>query len=252
MRDGTSFQSKSVIKPPCYDILITPNIEWDSAALNQSDVFFTMKEWIEETLAWILNHTSYSIAIRQHPREKSDFINYGYPNYLKTFIEEKYMGEGRITFYSADNEVNTYDLIKNSKIILPWTSNVAVDAAVLGKQSIVHTEAYYQYEPYVTRVHSKEEYYDEIVKSIDTGVADFPVDEAKYDYYYHCRICVPDESINSVPSVFNTFMKNDVNYITARPVLTDLLKSWLTNESFMLLNYKRQLNDEDIKNIIEE
>jgi len=242
--NGTSYQNGTSGNTPSYDVLITPNIEWDSAALNQCDVFSTMSEWISETLDWLLVNTDFNIAIRQHPAERKAFINNTYPNYLKQFVYNKYNGEKRICFYAADDKVNTYDLIKSSKIILPWSSDVAIDAAVLGKRSILHADTYYQEQQYVTRVHSKKEYYEAIVEAVNKGGEDFSLDEAKIDYFFHSHFFVPSESTDATPSVFNSFVKNKTEDIVNNPVLIDLLHSWLYDKSFMLLNYKRQLKSD--------
>jgi hypothetical protein len=241
--DGTSYQSAISMKTPSYDILITPNIEWDSAALNQNDVFSTMYEWVSETLEWLLVNTDYSVAIRQHPAERKAFVNNIYPNYIRQFIHDKYGDENRICFYSADDNVNTYDLIKSSKIILPWSSDVAIDAAVLGKRSILHTDAYYQEQQYVTRVYSKKDYYGAIVEAVNKEGEEYSMDDAKIDYFFHSHFFVPSEATDATPSVFNSFVKNKTKDIIDNPVLVDLLHSWLNDESFMLLNYKRQLKD---------
>lgn len=232
-----------------YDVVIVPNVEWDSAALNIEDVFLTASEWLQTTLDYLLENTNYRIALRQHPAEKELIELFKYPNYLAEFLKGRYSEYSRFTFFSAEDDVNTYSLIKNAKVILPWTSDIAVDAAVMGKISVVHTHAYYQNEPYVKRCHSVDEYLRTICEVVDSGEENVYLAEAKMAYFLHYQFSAlyprlgkekKYDCFDSAMEGFNHYLENSLEDICKDEMLAPLLDGWYNDEDFVLLRLQKE------------
>ena len=232
-----------------YDVVIVPNVEWDSAALNIEDVFLTASEWLQTTLDYLLENTNYRIALRQHPAEQEVIELLKYPNYLAEFLKGRYSKYSRFTFFSAEDDVNTYSLMKNAKVILPWTSDIAVDAAIMGKISVVHTHAYYQNEPYVKRCHSVAEYLRTICEVVDSGAENVYLPEAKMAYFLHYQFSAlyprlgkekKYDCFDSVMEGFNHYLENPLEDICQDEMLATLLDGWYNDEDFVLLRLQKE------------
>ena len=124
----------------CYDIVIPLNIAWDAAALDRDDIFHSELEWLNETLLYILQYTDANVIIREHPLQ-NDYKYYYHDNLKKELpiIEEN---NDRIYFAGASDRVNIYQLVKHCKLVLPYTSTVGLEAAMMEKNVILHTKVY--------------------------------------------------------------------------------------------------------------
>lgn len=143
-----------------YDIVIPLNIAWDAAALDRDDIFKSELEWLNETLLYILQHTNANVIIREHPLQ-NDFRYYYHDNLKKEIpiIEEN---KDRIYFAGASDRVNTYQLVEHCKLVLPYTSTVGLEAAMMGKNVILHTKVYYENIGIAYKASSKDDYFNSI------------------------------------------------------------------------------------------
>lgn len=226
-----------------YDIVIVPNVEWDAAALNMDKVYPTMSQWLKDIVVYIIENTSYSIAIRQHPAERIEFKQYGYRNDIAAYLQEKYRDNSRFRIYVPEDPVNTYALIKGCKVVLPWSSDVGVDAAILGKISVLHTNAYYRDEPYVISCETKEEYYNAIRRVCDNNLQNDHIREAKIAYFYHSNLSLAslgwDPILSYTDENFNKVVYRNVQDLVNNKTVAALAKSICENLPISWLNYKR-------------
>ena len=140
-----------------WDILVMLNLRWDSAALCRRRLFAGVGDWLGQLLAWLENHPTARIAIRQHPCEKIPEFR-GSDDFGPLLAQ--YPGlAGRAAFLSAQEEVNTYDLIRGAKVVLPFTSRVGIEATMLGKPVILGTECYYGACGFTWNPATKDEYF---------------------------------------------------------------------------------------------
>lgn len=124
-----------------HDILVPLNIRWDAAALGCDLCFPSCMSWIENLLSWVEKHDRYSICLREHPAGR--FPGAGSKNDLAPLLQRFSSLGARLRYIPADEPTNTYNLITGSKLVLPYTSTVGIEAAMLGKPVITHTSAYY-------------------------------------------------------------------------------------------------------------
>lgn len=146
------------------EIIIPLNILWDAAALSKNRFFNTPFEWADKTIEFILKETSSSVVIRQHPAERKYKV-YGTGDDLGKYLTSKYGHNSRFFFCSCYDDVNTYALVKKCKIVLPYTSSVGLEAALMGKKVIVESDVYYSNLPVVIKPKTKTEYFKEIKKA---------------------------------------------------------------------------------------
>lgn len=158
---------------PC-DILVPLNIRWDAAALGCELCFPSCRSWLEALLFWVERDGRHSICLREHPAERfsSTPSRDDWPALLQRFSS---LG-ARLRFISADEPVNTYDLIASCKLVLPYTSTIGIEAAMLGKPVVTHTSAYYASAGFAWAASSASEYLHLVGDALDGRLV---MDEAR-------------------------------------------------------------------------
>ena len=145
-------------------ILLPLNVNWDSAALNKHVIFKDTIEWIIETTKWVLENTSKRIIIRQHPVERFNYGK-GLDDY-KLILEKEFGTNSRIIFIESVDKANTYDILKQTDLVITHTSTVATEAAIYGKNVITVSNVYYAQIGYVETPTNKEDYFTKISELI--------------------------------------------------------------------------------------
>jgi hypothetical protein len=150
---------------PESDVMIPLNIFWDAAALSRNCFFEDPHEWIVRTVEFLLSKTDARIVVRQHPEERRF-------NLYKTGIKhadllvEKFGANENFRLYRAEDKINTYALIENSKVVLPYTSTIGIEAALMGKIVIIESDVYYGKQPFVIKAKSGKDYFDRIQSAL--------------------------------------------------------------------------------------
>lgn len=143
-----------------YDIIIPLNLAWDAAALGRDNIFKDDMDWLRQTLRFIIDHTDASIMLREHPGQKK----YNYYNYIDIPKELPIinLNKDRIFFVGAEDKINTYQYLERCKLVLPYTSTVGIEAAMMGKNVILHTDVYYDSAGIAYKALSIQDYFDAI------------------------------------------------------------------------------------------
>ena len=148
------------------DILFPLNILWDAASLGRNQFFDSPFYWLRDTIDFLLNSTDAVVGVRQHPRERV-FKQFGTGDKLGEYLIKRFGHHPRFYFISCDEKINTYLLIENCKIVLPYTSTVGIEAAMMGKTVILESNVYYNNQPFVLTARSKEDYFQKIKKAYE-------------------------------------------------------------------------------------
>jgi hypothetical protein len=183
-----------------YDIVIPLNITWDLPALGKHRFFIDNIQWLEETVSFILDKTKFSVCVRQHPHER----HHSSGNDLARHLAENFSSNERFSFISATQEVNSYGLIKNSRVVLPYVSTIGIEAALLGKVVVIESSCYYAEQNFVNQASSKRNYF-ELIEMACNGKIRPPSDKARRNaimYYYVSQYCTP------LDSEFTPFLEN--------------------------------------------
>lgn len=166
-----------------YDVIIPLNISWDAAALKKERLFDTVEQWVIETIEFVLNNTEGSVAVRQHPAESFvDSANHFFLKYNDIEVKYKsgedlynkliklYGNNSRFRYIKSEEDINTYELIEKSKVVLPHTSTVGLEAMLMGKNVLLASDAYYSNIGILDLIPSKEDYFSMIKHYIDNNV----------------------------------------------------------------------------------
>ena len=148
-----------------YGIVLPLNQSYDLSALERHYVFDSQTEWILETIDWVLQNSGESIAIRRHPVERFPIYRSN-DDYLKSILDRFGINE-RIRFIDSNEDINTYDLFKNAKVVVPYISTVGTEAAALGKIVVSEGASCYANLGFTWSAKTKEQYFDFLRQAIN-------------------------------------------------------------------------------------
>ncbi|BCN32518.1 capsular polysaccharide export protein, LipB/KpsS family [Anaeromicropila herbilytica] len=167
-----------------YEVFIPLNVMWDAAALGLEDVFTSTEEWLVETLDYLLKNSNVNIMIREHPAQHSLYKDYNNPSY-ESLLQDNFGKNPRIYYVRSEEEINSYQMISKAKVVLPISSTIGVEAVLLNKKVIVHTNCYYSRLSFVDKAKSKNEYYQMIIDAIaqsESNITKENIDKAYLSY----------------------------------------------------------------------
>ncbi len=183
----TNYQSakREKVTENYFDIVLPLNVMWDAAALARNTMFDTEFDWVVETLNYILEHTEATVLVREHPAARvlacSNEDTFG-PRLKKMFEHEE-----RIYIADYDSPINTYEYVEHCKLVLPHTSTIGVESALMGKTVVLYAEVYYDTLDFVKKAKTKEEYFDMIREAVSSEkeyvLSEKAMEEAWIAYY---------------------------------------------------------------------
>jgi len=222
-----------------WDIIVPLNLRWDSAALCRRNLFKDVTDWLSQLLTWAEAHPAVRMAIRQHPCER--LVDFRGTDDFSTLVAKHPALEGRVRFISAHEQVNTYDMIAGAKVVLPFTSRVGIEAAILGKPVILAAKCYYGGCGFTTNPASPAEYFDAIERAIDGRLS--VSEEARQMAlvtYYLAECCLElKTNFTPAPTDFAQWVSQPPEEIWAREENRDLLDAMLTREPLASIRYRR-------------
>jgi len=222
-----------------WDIVVPLNLRWDSAALCRHRLFASVGDWLSQLLAWVEKHPTARMAIRQHPCEK--LVNFrGTDDFSK--LLEKFPGLGdRAIYISAQDEVNTYDLMAGAKVILPFTSRVGIEAAILGKPVILGTRCYYGSCGFTSNPETASEYFSNLADALAgrLSVSEEARERARVAYYL-AECCLElKTSFTPAPPDYPHWVHEPPQKIWSEPANEDLLKAFISREPLVRVRHRR-------------
>lgn len=178
-RDGYGFQTAPAAGPrdesvaAATDTVLLPmNVEWDTAALGKHTNFADTVDWLLTTIPVILELCTHQVIVRQHPSERRALQRSHLD--IGSILSERFAGEARVRLVAAEDVVNTYDLLRESALVLPFVSTIAIEAAAMGKQVLISGDGYYRHLGFVYSATSRGEYLDLLVKGLAGRLEQLP------------------------------------------------------------------------------
>lgn len=214
--ENVSFQAPKTKLEQAYDVVIPMNLSSDGAALGVDTIFDTMEQWLEQTLDFVIHKLKATVLVREHPSGMRQPLHMAKSElYVKCpEILEPYKGNKSLRYVKAEEHINLYQYIEHCKVLIPWTSTVGMEAGIMGKSVLVHTNVNYQNAAFAWRAHTREEYFQKLEKCIkdDEFLAGDKQraykDALRYFYYTMNRRLKTDFTIVSsfdAPWKFNSF-----------------------------------------------
>ncbi len=227
-----------------FDIIIPLNIAWDLAALRKHNYFENDYDWIIETVKFILEQTSASVAVRQHPHER----RFESGKDFKAAITKNYGQSERFRFFGCDEPVNTYSIISKSKIVLPHTSTIGIEAALLGKSVIIESSSYYSNFGFVQKATSKSNYFDLIKDALEKpSNLNKTNSRDAWVCYYLTQICSMEETeFTAYADNFHIWVKKGFIHLMEDHSVQKIVNSFEERIPLALLNHRKIMKNNSL------
>ena len=212
------------------------NQSYDTSAMGRSQLFDGQDDWLMQTVAWLLANTDETITIRQHPVERMWPGNDDY----RARLHARFGDHPRIRLFDAWAQVNTYDLVRRAKVVLPHTSSVGMEAVAAGRPVVAEAHSFYSDMGVVTPAATTDEYFAQIKAALAGNVR--VSDEQKrraIACWYLSQICsyVPT-ILTGYPEDFEKWHTETLDSLGARPDVQMTLEAIETNTPLPLLRHR--------------
>jgi hypothetical protein len=228
--------------PQNCDILIPLNIRWDSAALSRQRLFPSVEENIAALLDWAAGRPGVTLCIRQHPNERRDHLR-GSDNWEALLDRFGHLGD-RVRWIAAADPVSTYDLIRAAKVVLPHTSTVGIEAALLGTPVILSTRVYYDTFSFVFNPATRQDFFALIDQALSgsLSVTDPAKSEAALAYFLTQQCAVMRTPFTPQNEDYPHWIETSPELLWRQPEPLDFLTALRTRVPLAALRARRILD----------
>ncbi len=228
---------------PTYDLVVPLNIRWDSAALGRQKFFPSITDWLLALADWVQSQPGVSLCIRQHPRER--FAGLRSADSFQQVRERLQSLGQRGRFVDAEEPLNTYELFRQAKVVLPHTSTVGIEAAFVGLPVILAARCYYEDFSFVQRVESAADYFAAIARALRGELQPTAAqrEEAGLVYFLTQRCTLLQTPFTPIESDFATWSQLPPEQLWSRPELADLRRALLLRKPLPALRCQQWLQD---------
>lgn len=161
-------------------VLLASNVIGDSLTLGRQVFSESMTAWIERTLAYFSDKPEVQFVLRIHPGER-----YTEGPSVEEILQEKFQSvPEHFRIISADDPVNTYDLIAAADLGLIYTTTVGMEMAMSGLAVISCGKTHYRGKGFTLDPESWEEYFS-LLEQVLAEPEKFRVTEAQRDLAWH-------------------------------------------------------------------
>jgi hypothetical protein len=222
-----------------FNVLVPLNLRWDSAALGRQRLFASFEEWLGAIVDWAATEPRAHVCIRQHPIERR--AGWRSSDDPGTFVRRRNRAGERVRFIAADEPTNTYDLLGGARVVLPYTSSMAMEAGMLGIPVVTSAQNYYEDFGFVARADSPTHYFDAISRAIrgELTLSSDARDEAALVYFLtqHCNLMKTPFTAESVE--FCAWVRIPPAELWRSPEAMDLQRSLRTGEPLASIRFQR-------------
>ena len=226
-----------------FNILVPLNLRWDSAALGRQRLFPSVGEWIKALVHWAEGEPRARLCIRQHPSERFERLR-SIDDIGALLARINRLGD-RVRFVAAADPVSTYDIMKTADVILPFTSTLALEGAMQGRQPILSTWCYYAGFEFAWNASTVEEYFDLIRQGISGALIPPPTAQATAAIvYFLTQRCNQMRTLfTPVPVDFPKWSALSPRDLWRLPEMEDIFQCLSTREPLSSIRCRRMLRE---------
>ncbi|MEP6667798.1 MAG: hypothetical protein ABJF10_01510 [Chthoniobacter sp.] len=223
------------------DILVPLNYRADTAALCRQRIFPSITAWLEALLGWLETRPGVTLSIRQHPCERIEEFK-GHDHWDQLIARFPAVRD-QVTLVLAEDTVNTYDLLRCAAVVLPYTSRVGIEAALLGKPAILSTHCYYESCGFTWNASSAEEYFALIDQALAGQLQVTPEqrDSAALAYHIVERCLELRTDFTPTPAEFARWVEIPPEELWSQPALLTVREALVSRRRLPLLRYESLL-----------
>jgi hypothetical protein len=220
-------------------VLLPLNVEWDTAALGRHVAFTDTIDWVTSTVEVALELDSGPVVVRQHPSERRP----GQRSRLDIagVLRDRFGQDPRYSFVAAEDPVSSYDLLDSVDLVLPFTSNIGIEAAALGKTVLVAGASFYADLGFSWSARSRDEYLGLLRRGLLGDLPPWPEQQERAWLCYYL-VAVRNRiwtDFTSHPDDFWSWVDRSPDELFAEPEVADMLAAIDDDVPVSLLRHER-------------
>jgi Capsule polysaccharide biosynthesis protein len=220
-------------------VLMPLNVEWDTAALGRHVAFTDTVDWVSSTVEMVLDLHPGPVIVRQHPSERRPGQRSRLD--LAGVLRDRFGQDPRYSFVAAEDRVSSYDLLDSVDLVLPFTSNIGIEAAALGKTVLVAGASFYADLGFTWSATSREEYLALLRRGL---LGDLPPWREQQDRAWLCYYLVAVTNriwtdFTSHPDDFWSWVRRSPDELFAEAEVADMLAAIDDDVPVSLLRHRR-------------
>ncbi|MBM4357066.1 MAG: hypothetical protein FJ096_03055 [Deltaproteobacteria bacterium] len=207
-------------------VVLPLNVEWDTAAVGLHRFYRDDVEWLDRTVSFLLAQGDIDVVVRQHPATR---IYTAGAQAMADSVRSKFGANPRFRFIAADEAVNSYRLLESASVVLPLSSTVGVEAAMLGKPIVMESHAYYVDLPFVISARDEETYFQRILEQARAPRPSTPdqVASAELTYFFAAVVNVVPTSFTPTPDDFGKWVTRGLDRLLDDPDVDAVVRSFV-------------------------
>jgi hypothetical protein len=162
-------------------VLVCTNVPYDAGYEGLVTVFPSMREWLIDTVRFLLEKTDMFIVVRAHPGEAA---HYGGTERSEETLARAGLVSDRLLVLPGEKETNTYCLMEMCQFGIVFSSTTGLEMAMMGKQVLVGSEVYYSRRGFTADVKNREGYFSQLKRLVQDG-SPLPAEEVKQACLFH-------------------------------------------------------------------
>jgi len=167
-------------------VLVCTNVPYDAGYSTLLGLFPSMREWLLQTVRFLLTQTDIHVVVRAHPGEAAA---YGGKERSEATLAD-FLGHERLAMIPGDQSANTYNLIEKCHFGVVFSSTTGMEMAMLGKSAVVGSTVYYSRRGFTVDSESADAYFTHLrrltalrdVPPLDPGAAK---EAALFHFIFH-------------------------------------------------------------------
>jgi len=164
-------------------VLVCTNVPYDAGYEGLRTIFPSMREWLVETVRFLLDHSKLTVVVRAHPAEAA---HWGGRERSEETLRSAGLVSNRLVVMPAEAKVNTYALMESCRFAAVFSSTAGLETTMLGKTVLVGTHVYYTGRGFTVDSKDRTDYFAHLAGlARETGRLDLGLDATRQARLFH-------------------------------------------------------------------
>lgn len=169
-------------------VLVCPNVPFDAGYEGWLDVFPSMRDWLVDTVRFLLARGRHKVVVRAHPAETRPGFG---KETIDAILSEAGINDARLVVLPGGSPINTYDLMSICHYAVVFASTTGIEIAMHGRAVLAGANVYYARCGIVHYGATQGEYFDILGRLDDAAVPELKTSaEEAAELYFLFHYCL--------------------------------------------------------------
>ena len=213
-------------------VLVCTNVPYDAGYEGLRTIFPSMRDWLIETVKFLLERSKATVIVRAHPAEAA---HWGGRERSEDTLRAAGIDSDRLVVMPAETQVNTYALMEACRFGVVFSSTTGLEMSMLGRPVLVGTHAYYTRRGFTVDAVDREHYFVQLGRLCDDAGPTLDAEATRqaqlFHFILHCVMQWPypydkPSSIKAVGPATLLASPDIARYVDTLDVLTMTREEW--------------------------